>query len=501
MMSALLEHDAVVRFDDALLAVRSPQNRERLIAFVTSAIDELDDGKYGHVLLAARRMTCIFALMRLNGLQLKEADRIVSDRFIELLPENIWGGEKILLLDDTRLTGKTTESKAAGAQRLVGKTGSVVTDVALDLSDPDDGPDSRPAGHLVEGKFHADDAIDLHNQFALAFGSNLLPFFTDFAISKEVPVTASMLGALLESKEWKTVDVTNSVLAGSGARAYSLFPQAQLMEAFKEHLGAASALVEIAKVRLFIDDQRGRMRLRMVPIVLTKDLPAAALSEWGNKSGVDISGRNEQVSQLAGLASMIYSKLLGDVFADLVEAQFGLVLEEDRGLTRLAMGEFADDLSRRAKLSDLAYAVGKALSGKWTNSAPLKLPGKSTASQSRYILIGDDAVQGSYDVLYGLNKEAEHRTSLREIAAQGKSSLAAASIAIDVLNDLGYSVPTFQVEDGLVSRAYRQGEASIPFDDLKRGMLGGRLAALAVTVELTESELAEDSADDFALLN
>jgi hypothetical protein len=488
MMPTLTELDPVVRFDDALLAVRVPANRARLIRYIVDAVDDLNAGKASRLLLAARRMTCLYALLTLHGLKVDDPEAVVSDRFIELLPDGAWEGESIILLDDTRFTGRTMRDRKLAAERLVGATGKVDDRVALELGDGSEKP-------MTDAE-----VIDLHNQFAMAFGRNLLPFFTDFAISRECDIDATLLSRLLASSAWKTVDVTNSVLAGSGARSFSLFPTSKLMRDFQHAIGDAAHLIEIAKIRVFVDDKYGRVRVRVVPIVLTRELAIDELQNWLRVLNVVPTGTDGQTAVAAGVVSMMLSRALFQVFAGFLSNQFGFEITEDRDLAVLAMGAYLDELAQPELLGSLTQvATPDDLSREFDLDPVISLPKRNEPTTSHYVLIGDDSVIDGYRVLTALDKTTGERTSLPTVARKSKSNLAAASVAVDVLNDLGYSVPTFQVRDGVVLRAYRRGEASVRFKDLSAGILGGRLASIAKTVEVPDEELAVSTDSDIDL--
>jgi hypothetical protein len=478
-MNKLIEHEAVVKFDDALLAVRNPEVRAALIVEIGRAVADLNENRAEILLLAARRMTCLYALLTLHGLEVTAPERVVSDRFIELLPDGAWGDQRVILLDDTQVTGATIAMRKRAVERLVNDTSQIDVRVALDLAPRDGG--IRPA-----------DAIDLHNQFAMAFGTNLLPFFTDFAISEQVTVEADQLDALLSSTLWTTIDVTNSVLAGSGARSFSLFPSGAFADTFNRRLGAAARLVEIAKVRLFVDDSASSLRLRVVPIVLTSSLDEPALLAWLRGLGIGATSSSSQSEHAAGLAAIMLSRALLEVFAEHVRAAHSIEIVEDQGLAHLAMGQELSSIATADHLTGLV-TDDETLGTDPVLEPTFTWPGHKQPSNSRYVLVGDDSVRGGFDLLVSLDKKTRATTVLANVSRKSKSNPAASSVALDVLNDLGYSVPTFQLSGGTVVRAYRQGEASVQYSQLAEGRLGGRLASIAKTVEFVDDPM--DDAD------
>lgn len=478
-MNKQLERDAVIRFDDALLAVRNPDVRADLIREIVGAVNDLNEGRADILLLAARRMTCLYALLTLHGLEVADPGKVISDRFIELLPDRAWGKQRVILLDDTKVTKRTIADREAAAHRLVNDPSQVDVRVALDLAD--DASKSRRT-----------DSLDLHNQFAMAFGSNLLPFFTDFAISRPADVSPEQLDKLLASKSWKTIDVTNSVLAGTGARTFSLFPSGDFARELRQAFGTAADIVEIAKIRLFVEDTTTSLRVRIVPIVLTRSLDEDRLLMWLRALQIEPTSSVTQAEHAAGLVAMMLSRALFEVFSRKVSAAYGIQVVEDVELARLALGETLSDAATPGRLDGL-FTFDGAGAVAFPNESEFSWPGHSKPSVSRYVLVGDDAVRGGFDLLVSLDKKTRASTVLSEVARVSHANSAASSVALDVLNDLGYSVPTFQLKNGKVFRAYRPGEAAPEYRDLAAGRLGGRLASIEKTVEfdeLSDDELA-----------
>jgi len=484
---ALRKVGSIVDFDDALLAIRSPRTRTEILHNISSAIADVNAGKADRILLAARRMTCVYALLAKQGLVPPHRtdpdgrpvkDLVVSDRFIELLPDGAWAGERVILLDDTKVTGKTISARTHSAQRLVGKSGTVEERIAIDLS---------------KGGKSKETLIDLHNQFAMAFGSNLLPFFTDFAMSTEIGVTARQLDRVLADPHWKTVDVTNSVLAGNGSRAFSLFVVDGLAETFLASIGAVGRLVDVSKIRMFVDDNFGALRLRVVPIVLTKSLSRASLESWLGTIGVERNGSDEQAAHAAGLVSILLSRALFATFAEYSREAFGLDLVEDAGLTDLALGS---EIARIAAMVDLATLELLEFEDVADSGEPVHptfdWPGSDNAPESHYIIAGDDAVRVGFEKIQTLRSAKERTTTLGEVAELSGRSVAVSSVAIDILNDLGYSVPLFAIDGEMVVRSYRAGEAEIRFEDLMSGRLGGRLASLSETFAVPNEEYFDE---------
>src|SRR5471032_3087894 len=66
--------------DQYLSAITDPDDRRKLIAVLIDALDRLDTREVDIVLLAARRMVCLYQLLRERGLDGPRNGEIMSDR-------------------------------------------------------------------------------------------------------------------------------------------------------------------------------------------------------------------------------------------------------------------------------------------------------------------------------------------------------------------------------------------------------------------------------------
>jgi hypothetical protein len=447
-----------------------------------SAIDELDNGRTEIVLLAARRMTCIYALVHEAGLPEPSKGVVISDRFAQLMSPKTWLGRKILVVDDTTITGHTRRERRRIAEQLAGPQGSVRDRVAVTIKRSDK---------------HA--SFDLHNEFALAFGEGLMPFFTDFPVTRPVSTTPEVLDSILAARHlWRTVNVTNAVTSGSGARAYSLFPVDGLVDELRRELGTAASLLDIVKLRLYIHETASEVRMRFVPLVLTRALLEPSLNVWIEKVGLTPLRTPEQAAQAMGLVSFMLSRKLLSVFAPIAEREFGLLVAEDTSLTRILLGTELNDVADLKNLSSLGWLKSDVELEQTDAADPVfKWPESKADSGWHYVAVGDDLARPGFECLRQTQKSIgrrrragwqRHAATLGSIAESAGTNRLSASLAVDILNDLGYAVPAPMVHRGLVFRGYRAGEAALrEYRDLDIGAQGGRLAAFVETIEIDDA--------------
>ena len=509
-----------LRLDAALRAV-PVDIRQRLIDTLSHIIWAIDKGGFDHVVVIARRMACLYKLALSCGLHHRPG--IVSDRFVDALPDDAWRGQRVLIADDTCISGRTMRLRTEKIRRLVGDSGTIETNWAISLNPGSPADMTR--------------AKDLHPQFAMSFSAAVIPYFTAFVVSNEFHPTADYLAEILEHHSaWKSVDTTNAIIADSAASSVSLFlrGESDLTSSFKARLGAAADLVSTAKVRLLIERSCGQLRCRFVPIVLTHRLPVSGLIDWLRPSfpsfrnlevpkpswtsadpetpeqaamrrisDPDETPESEMGAVAAGLTTVVLSWILFDVFVDylhenlpprLVQKSPALSLDDDH--MRFISGELLPGLQALAcaphGLNLTSTHSGDEV-GFWEQDLQLEPEGKGW-----FYKAGDDTVESA---CHQLEKSAErlspedHRVGKRPppiplamIAKQSHRNEVTSSLAIDLLNDPGAAVPEWRMAKGFVFRCLGHAEAFGLYSQIPRGRLGGRIAALPNTVCLGQTD-------------
>lgn len=484
--------------ESALQEIRDTRVRWRLLDMLDDAIRRLDLGEVDVVVLAARRMACLYSLLAASGLRSPTSGVILADRFLELAVDaDAWAGRRVLILDDTRRTGRTVADRIERMRRLVGPTGRVEVDVVviadnveLSAEDPEI-PRSTPV-RLSEAEL-----ADLSRDFARVFGQGLMPYFTDFPVSKEITITIERLEELLNSDDWLTVDVTNAAIAGSENRTYSLLPRGMLLDDLRSSLGAAAELLEICKVRLFTSDGGLDVRLKAVPVVSFGALDRSSLENANRAMGGSLS----EVWQWVGLATYAIARVVLKEFADHAMPIVEQAFSEDEAITDINLGPAVRDrLSAEFGSLEPLALVARANSG--TISATeqeLQWGGKLIDDQASLLVWGDDLVAPVFDPVHALLVEepedprwSERAVELHSLADQLGANTTTTSLAVDVLNDLGNTVPCYYEREGVVYRGYRPGEASFGFGELSTGRLGGRLASVAETIRVGDPREVDD---------
>ncbi|MDR1387480.1 MAG: hypothetical protein LBJ44_07850 [Propionibacteriaceae bacterium] len=463
-----------------------------------SGRNALDRGLADVLLLGARRALAVYHLFRLAGLDEHRRGTVLSDRFLALEKAGDWDRHtKAWLFDDCSQYGRAKERLEDAARCLWGQDSVVDGWAHVALQVP---PTSRrPARSTADGQARAaseDTGSDwgraLHGQYALAFARAGVPLFADFPVSTQFTADVSTLAKLLNQtrsgQRFDAVDVTNTAVANQGGLFYSLFPRQDFVSGFAQEIGPAAQLVSLVKLRVFsFADGRSTYRVRVVPIVLTKELDSELVLDWLRRIGRPVAEEVETTSsderenarklrdRQAAAGLDLIGFMLARRFMDYVNQRVpdlfdGQLLKEDPEFTAVAMSPTIDRMASDCfdSLKELASGATEVLP-----SAKFDLA-EGWESGRDMLTVGDRSKRSGNDdppeflqvVLDALPKavgEFEDFVTLTQLQEElkrlGRSfTIYDLSVALDILNDLGFAVPVLTCRDGQAVRGYRQGE-------------------------------------------
>ncbi len=279
--------DTRERFADEVLAgskllpapdeplVRDVEMRRAVGALFDAAQAMLDDGSVSVVVLAARRLVCLYELLVELGMAPLEGGLVVSDRFLESEPplRELASHGGILVLDDSVVVGTTLRrlhdwlsrnlpSGCTLRYRAVCRDRQQIADFLFDGMDFDT---------ILERDSNA--VQRLSQELVTVLFAHLIPFFSDFPIGRPIKVDRDRWINLLETTGWHVADVTAPGLEIWG-RAFALIPADEKFQTYLTRLvPEVAALVDAIKIRLYVrpsDDE-----FEVVPVALALLAPAS----------------------------------------------------------------------------------------------------------------------------------------------------------------------------------------------------------------------------------
>lgn len=498
---------------------------ERLAGtLVKSVVDAHMESKRngGVVVFAARKMACLYWVLKRAGLRVPDREQVFTDRFALLMDARAWQDKSIFLRDDTWVTGTVLRRRA---RRLK---------LYFQTLDPDKIPKIDAAAALNAEPGASPDASGWHekSQIAVArtFATAGVPYFTDFPVSEEVVMTRQQYMSLLLALDPSLADVTNATIATDDNYAYTLSVKA-LLSAVSPSGGTDSAsfaglekCAHALKLRVFVRRINGSYGVRFMPIVVLAAQRVITLLGVAETFGIDVPGAGdlERMSpeELAAWAETVEqpdeprpgpeAQLRLEVAAEVLKQFFGYVEYLATRELFAALKPVVDQTLTEPQATqvnftldeDLAqFVLGRELFSKVDEHISLlrqcKLDEKSPAELRETqapqlagegpIAVGDDLVIPVDNELTTLpRREPGKRIPFCELKEKCELDSWSLALALDVLNDLGRAVPDQIVSNkngiAVVRRSYRLGEASNPLNELQSMPTSGKLARLAHSI-------------------
>ncbi|MDR1294226.1 MAG: hypothetical protein LBK59_04615 [Bifidobacteriaceae bacterium] len=495
--------------DRALSPIAHGRERVALMDGMLEAARQVERGEAARIVTTSRRMAELWFLSSSRGLNVPLANgvQVLSDRLIDLLPAGSWGHDDgpTLAVDDGAVgagkSAKTMGKLVRDCERVTGRRGMVEARPLLKL--PDRTAKDR---ELI---------VDFHKEFAMTFARHTVTGYSDAVVSRPVKSEPKTMLRIFRDEQWRTVDTTGAQAATKSIWTLSLFSVGEVRERFLASLGEARGVVDVLKVRVHQTARNLKPTARFVPIVLTGPLSARGLARWLRTRGLDVrDGDEAALAAGAALVSLVLSRMLFDVFREYAAENWGLEMDVDRDLLDLIAGR---DLARHV-YEDAAVDLALILDGEhgggetsrsdtpaWPTEGLLVWPSRDCDANRRAMRVGDDAVRPVFEAVAAGSARGGARglrgrrkrdpVTLRRVAQATRCSLAAASVALDVLDDAGWLVTTPEVVGERVERVARSAEYVPTYDDLPMCIGGGRLAVPRRTEEHDDEYLDDLDAE------
>jgi hypothetical protein len=247
-----------------------------------TAHELVERGEIDVVVLAARRLVCLYQLLIRNGMP-ELGGLVASDRYLEADPDlvGIIGRPvNVLVLDDSVVLGTTLRKLTLRLQALVG-SGGTVRSAAVCVDD------HQVASYLLEGlgfePIHHRQTSDVEAysaQIVRCLFEGQVPFFADFPITRVMTSDLGSWEKFLTSDDWFVADVTGPGLAETGTYAVALVPTEATISRFLTRCHpAAAGLVDAFKIRLYIRPCDEGVRAVVVPIAMVAPASPSVLDE------------------------------------------------------------------------------------------------------------------------------------------------------------------------------------------------------------------------------
>lgn len=255
--------------DRALSEITDRELRRGIGSVFAEAARRARSGDVDVVLMAARRMDCLYELLVQEGMPELDDCLVVSDRVLEATLDFEWLGAKVLVLDDSVVVGTTLYQLHDEIGDRVGDEGRVsFLCVCLDRQ--------QRAPYLVDAlsiETQYERSSDEVRQFATSIVQSLFrgvtPFFSDYPVTRPLRTTTSRWTDFLSDPDWHFADVTAPLLDTPHQYALAQIPTQRRFDGILSRVPAElGALVDVLKVRHYVRESESGVESVIVPIAL-----------------------------------------------------------------------------------------------------------------------------------------------------------------------------------------------------------------------------------------
>jgi hypothetical protein len=285
---------------DPLAVIRDSQLRDGIRTLFVQAQDLIDAGKVQAVVLAARRLACLYQLLVESGREELRGAVILSDHSMDLaLTADMRG---ILILDDSVVLGTTLVRLKAEVLQHCPKAAVVVRCVVVDQQQRVDFLLADLGLEPLQER-NTNEVQDFSTDIVRCLSQRQVPFFSDFPVSVRFGIPRKEWLEHLHNPRWMVCDVTPPLMNGSGLLALAHVPdERSRADVLSRLVPELAELVDGFKVRSYIRTHEETLEIVLVPIALlapatvetieacmqavTRDLPLGpdAWSTWDDRT-------------------------------------------------------------------------------------------------------------------------------------------------------------------------------------------------------------------------
>jgi hypothetical protein len=226
----------------------------------------IDKGRVQAVILAARRLACVYQLLVESGQPELHGAVILSDRLMDLaLSADIRG---VLILDDSVVLGTTLARLTEEVRQHCPQAEVLVRCVVVDRQ--------QRVGFLVEElglqaleERDTGEVRQFSADLARCLFRRQVPFFSDFPVSGRFRVSRERWLEHLCQPQWLVADVTPPILEGGALQAFAQVPDEGLRSNVLSRLPPELAeLVDAFKIRSYTRTDADDFEIVLVPLAL-----------------------------------------------------------------------------------------------------------------------------------------------------------------------------------------------------------------------------------------
>lgn len=266
--------------DEVLSGISDAELRRGIGRLFAEAQRLVDDEDVRLVIIAARRLACLYQLLVRAGMPELTGCLLVSNRILETGKRPELQSARTLVLDDSVVVGTTLARLDDELKDFAdGETTVLYRAVCLDRDQRADFLlDPLDFKALHEGPSHQVETFS--TEIVKELFLNQIPFITDYPTSRHVPLATAEWEAYLQQAGWWFADVTAPLLGDENCYSIAQVPTGDTYERVLSRIVPEAAnLVDAFKVRLYVREASESVDVVAVPLAMLAPIRPAALDE------------------------------------------------------------------------------------------------------------------------------------------------------------------------------------------------------------------------------
>jgi hypothetical protein len=260
----------------ALPAIRDDDLRAGIFQLFRQTQILIDANQVQVVILAARRLACLYDLLVRAGMPRIRGAMVVSDRYLELREKDLQV-TGVMILDDSVVLGTTLHRLFSDASACYPTARIYCRTVVVDR-------DQR-AEYLLEPlnfdslyERGSDDVRTFAADLVQALSQEQIPFFTDYLATKPRAVPQAAWIEYLRSPGWHVADVTAPLLGHEQQQALAQVPSDATRRTILSRLiPPVAAISDTFKIRSYLRTEGATVRVVFVPLAILAPCTPQAL--------------------------------------------------------------------------------------------------------------------------------------------------------------------------------------------------------------------------------
>jgi len=228
------------------------------------------------IVLMARKAVGLMDVIRVLGVSSSKRE-IVCDRVLDL-DINYFKGKKVALVDDTLIVGSTIRKAKHKLQE-----NGIEVEVHVFCVDIDNWQPQLITPNSIQVKMSSAKVMSFCIAEVRAFSIISRPYLIDFPLTKEFIIQEDAIGRIFELKEWDAFESPSQTNDLIDNKLLTLYPNELLLTNYYKKVGfGCNCILDNSKLRFFIRNDGEKLLCKVLPIVTLKAISEETVDKLFN---------------------------------------------------------------------------------------------------------------------------------------------------------------------------------------------------------------------------